>query len=87
MSDKEDGVKMVRHAAAQIESLCPQVINAAKILAARPKSKPALDNMETFRRTWENQTKILTEAVDDIIIIDDLLAVTGKMSNFRDGQS
>lgn len=76
MSDKEDGVKMVRHAAAHIESLCPQVINAAKILAARPKSKPALDNMETFRRTWENQTKILTEAVDDIIIIDDLLAVT-----------
>ncbi|CAL8142922.1 unnamed protein product [Orchesella dallaii] len=76
MSDKEDGVKMVRHAAAQIESLCPQVINAAKILAARPKSKPALDNMETFRKTWENQTKILTEAVDDIIIIDDLLAVT-----------
>lgn len=29
----------VRHAASQIESLCPQVINAAKILAARPKSK------------------------------------------------
>lgn len=39
MSDKEDGVKMVRHAASQIETLCPQVINAAKILAARPKSK------------------------------------------------
>lgn len=33
--------------------------------------------METFRRTWENQTRILTEAVDDIVIIDDLLAVTG----------
>ncbi len=33
---------MVRMAAGQIESLCPQVINAARILAARPKSKVSL---------------------------------------------
>jgi len=46
MSASEDGVKMVRHAAAQIEKLCPQVINAARILAARPKSQAAIDNME-----------------------------------------
>ena len=39
MSNNEDGVKMVRYGAAQIEQLCPQVINAACILAARPKSK------------------------------------------------
>ncbi len=39
MSNNEEGVKMVRMAAGQIESLCPQVINAARILAARPKSK------------------------------------------------
>lgn len=39
MSNNEDGVKMVRYGAAQIEHLCPQVINAARILAARPKSK------------------------------------------------
>ena len=39
MSSQEEGVKMVRMAAAQIESLCPQVINAARVLAARPKSK------------------------------------------------
>jgi catenin alpha len=39
MSGNEDGVKMVRYAASQIENLCPQVINAARILASRPKSK------------------------------------------------
>lgn len=39
MSNNEDGVKMVRYGAAQIEQLCPQVINAASILSARPKSK------------------------------------------------
>lgn len=68
---------MVRYAASQIENLCPQVINAARILAARPKSKVALENMEVFREAWENQVRILTEAVDDITTIDDFLAVSG----------
>lgn len=76
MSGNEDGVKMVRYAAAQIENLCPQVINAARVLAARPRSKVALDNMEVFRQAWENQVRVLTEAVDDITTIDDFLAVS-----------
>ncbi len=79
MSGNEDGVKMVRYAASQIENLCPQVINAARILAARPKSKVALENMEVFREAWENQVRILTEAVDDITTIDDFLAVSGNV--------
>src|SRR5690349_967640 len=77
MSGNEDGVKMVRYAASQIESLCPQVINAARILASRSKSKVALENMDVFRESWENQVRILTEAVDDITTIDDFLAVSG----------
>ncbi|VEN59602.1 unnamed protein product [Callosobruchus maculatus] len=76
MSNNEDGVKMVRYAAAQIDSLCPEVINAARILAARPRSKVAQENMEAFRQSWENQVRILTEAVDDITTIDDFLAVS-----------
>lgn len=78
MSNNEDGVKMVRYAAAQIEKLCPQVINAARILAARPNSKVAQENMEAYRMSWENQVRILTEAVDDITTIDDFLAVSGE---------
>lgn len=39
MSNNEDGVKMVRYAASSIASLYTQVINAARILAARPRSK------------------------------------------------
>ncbi|KAG1678665.1 Catenin alpha [Nymphon striatum] len=76
MSNNEDGVRMVRYAAAQIENLCPQVINAARILAARPRSKVTQENMEVFREAWENQVRILTEAVDDITTIDDFLAVS-----------
>ncbi|XP_064465746.1 catenin alpha-like [Ornithodoros turicata] len=76
MSSHEDGVKMVRCAAAHIEGLCPQVINAARILAARPRSKVAQENMDAFRDAWENQVRLLTEAVDDITTIDDFLAVS-----------
>ncbi|KAI2803188.1 hypothetical protein RDWZM_001318 [Blomia tropicalis] len=76
MSNNEDGVKMVRFAASQIENICPQVINAARILAARPKSKVAQDNMNSFRESWDNHVRILTEAVDDITTIDDFLAVS-----------
>uniref|UniRef100_A0A069DWT0 Putative alpha-catenin n=1 Tax=Panstrongylus megistus TaxID=65343 RepID=A0A069DWT0_9HEMI len=76
MSANEDGVKMVRYAAAQIDGLCPQVINAARILAARPRSKVAMENMDVFRDAWENQVRVLTEAVDDITTIDDFLAVS-----------
>lgn len=76
MSNNEDGVKMVRYAASQIETLCPQVINAAFILSARPNSKVAQENMDAYRHAWENQVRILTEAVDDITTIDDFLAVS-----------
>ncbi|XP_075222300.1 catenin alpha [Lycorma delicatula] len=76
MSGNEDGVKMVRYAASQIDALCPQVINAARILAARPRSKVAQENMDVFRDAWENQVRVLTEAVDDITTIDDFLAVS-----------
>ncbi|UYV60773.1 CTNNA1 [Cordylochernes scorpioides] len=76
VSTNEDGVKMVRHAAQQIETLCPQVINAARILVARPQSKVAQENMQTFREAWELAVRLLTEAVDDITTIDDFLAVS-----------
>lgn len=81
MSANEDGVKMVRYAAGQIDALCPQVINAARILAARPRVKVVQENMDVFRDAWENQVRILTEAVDDITTIDDFLAVSGKIMN------
>jgi len=76
MSNNDDGVKMVRYAASQIENLCPQVVNAGKILSARTKSKVAQENMDVFRDAWINQVRILTDAVDDITTIDDFLAVS-----------
>ena len=46
-----------------------------RILAAK-QSKVAHENMDAFRDAWENQVRILTEAVDDITTIDDFLAVS-----------
>jgi len=74
---------MVRIAAYQVESLCPQVINAARVLTLRPRSKVALENMDVFKDAWERQVRLLTEAVDDITTIDDFLAVTGKICLFH----
>jgi catenin alpha len=39
----------------------------------------AQENMDVFRDAWENQVRILTEAVDDITTIDDFLAVSGMI--------
>lgn len=79
MSNNEEGIKMVRMAAAQIETLCPQVVNAARVLTARPRSKVALENMDVFKDAWERQVQLLMEAVDDITTIDDFLAVSGQL--------
>ncbi|KAM5245358.1 catenin alpha-3 isoform 2-T6 [Hipposideros larvatus] len=76
MSTNEDGIKIVKIAANHLETLCPQVINAALALAARPKSQVVKKNMEMYKRTWENHIHVLTEAVDDITSIDDFLAVS-----------
>ncbi|XP_060225405.1 catenin alpha-3 [Meriones unguiculatus] len=76
MSRNEDGIKVVRIAASHLETLCPQIINAALALASRPKSKVVKNTMEIYKRTWEHYLRILTEAVDDITSIDDFLAVS-----------
>ena len=94
-SANEDVVKMVRYAAHQTQNLCPQAINATWVLASRPRSKLAQDNMDVFGSTWENQVRILTDAVDDIhciVTLDDFLAVSenhilvfAEMDNYEPG--
>lgn len=76
---------MVRLAAKRLQTLCPQVINAARTLAARPHSKVARENMDVFKEAWEKQLQVLTEAVDDITSIDEFLATTGGVQ--KSGES
>ena len=67
---------MVRCAVKQLVQLYPQVTNAARILAGRPTSKVAQENMEVFRQACQQQLAILTDAVDDITAVEDFLAVS-----------
>ena len=52
------------------------MIKAAEVLGNRPKSKVAVENMEVFRSAWEAQLTLLTDAVDDLVTMEDLLAVS-----------
>uniref|UniRef100_A0A8C4VYX3 Catenin alpha-1 n=1 Tax=Gopherus evgoodei TaxID=1825980 RepID=A0A8C4VYX3_9SAUR len=79
ISNNEEGVKLVRMSASQLENLCPQVIckyQCCVALAAKPQSKLAQENMDLFKELWEKQVRVLTDAVDDITSIDDFLAVS-----------
>jgi catenin alpha len=76
MSNNTDGIKLVRMAAIQVQSLSPQVVNAARILCARTASKVAMENMDVFRESWQKNVKLLTDAVDDITQINDFLSVS-----------
>ena len=53
------------------------MINAARTLAARPRSRTARANIDTFKATWESQVHLLVEAVDEITEIDEFLTVSG----------
>lgn len=76
MSNNQFGSNQVSHSIRQLEKLCAQVINAAKILNLRKSSKAAAENMEEFQKRWLEQVKDLIDAVYRIIAVDDLLALS-----------
>ncbi|XP_067858719.1 catenin alpha-3-like [Heptranchias perlo] len=76
MSTNEEGITIIQMASHRIETMCPQVINAALALASSPKSQSIRSNMEMYKKAWESHIRLLTEAVDDVTSIDDFLAVS-----------
>ena len=52
------------------------MIKAAEVLANRSRSKVAGENLEVFRSAWEAQLALLTDAVDDLVTMEDFLAVS-----------
>jgi len=76
LSNDEEGVRMVKLASRQIELLCPQVINTALFLAARPSSELAQKNMVQYKHAWFKQMEMLTDAVDEVTSISTFLTVS-----------
>lgn len=56
-----------------------QVVNAARTLAAQPDSHIAQKNMAVFRETWIENVSLLTDTVDAIIRLNDIMAITGEL--------
>ena len=58
-----DGIKLVRMVAIQVQTLSPQVANAAIILCGLTASKVAAENMDVFRESWQKCVRLLTGIV------------------------
>lgn len=80
MSNNDVGIDRVNYSIEQLEKLSSQVVNAAKILTLRPKSKAASENMVEFQARWIDQVRDLIEAVHKIVAVDDLLAMAEQHS-------
>lgn len=92
MSTNKLGVESVNRSKKQLEKLCSQVINAAKILSLRTSSKAAIENMEEFQDRWidqvkefidvvyrnilDNRSKTTEDIINTINIIEDLLLLS-----------
>ncbi|ESN99844.1 hypothetical protein HELRODRAFT_101461 [Helobdella robusta] len=76
MCTNEDGIRMVSLACDQLQKLCPQVVNACRTLCSHPRSSEAAENAEAFKEAWLKQLTLLTDAVDDLVSLDDFLAVS-----------
>ena len=73
-----EGVEAVRQAASHLQSLHSQVISAARVLTVRSDSQAAHTNMARFRQDWDQAVMVLTEAVDNVVTIQDFLTVSEK---------
>ncbi|XP_069756899.1 catenin alpha-3-like isoform X4 [Narcine bancroftii] len=76
MSTNKEGINIIQMAGHRIETMCPQVINAALALTSSPNSQSLRCNMEMYKQAWETHIHLLTEAVDDVIRIDEFLAIS-----------
>lgn len=79
MSNDIQGVQMVEVAVKQIQILLPQIICSARLLCSYPLSNDVNKNMQAFRDTWLNEIELLLLAIDDILSINEFLAVSENL--------
>ena len=76
MSEDQAGVRLVTEAAEEVGDLQKMIITAVRGLAVNTESLEAKEDVETARKSWLEAVLVLTEAVDNIVTIDDFLAVS-----------
>ncbi len=78
LSNNVEGVQIVEMETLRLRHLVSHIIDSTNIVNAFKTSSVAINNIELFRNSWLNETKILRLAVDDILSINDLLSVCEK---------
>lgn len=79
MSPDPEGVGMLKYSAILLNDLTPQVINAAIVVSLqqdRSENNPAVQNLHEYKQLWKNRADALRMALDSLISMDDMLAVT-----------
>lgn len=79
MSSDRQGIQMVEVALKQVQTLMPQIVCSARLLCAYPLSNEVNKNMMAYRDTWLNEVEILLLAIDDILSINEFLAVSENL--------
>ncbi|XP_062500485.1 catenin alpha-like [Corticium candelabrum] len=76
VSSNPEHVKMVKLSSNELRVLHPEVLNAAQTVMLQSTSKVVRDNLEAYEERWLDQVKLVKYAVDNIVDIDDFLAVS-----------
>ncbi|RNA04485.1 catenin alpha-2-like isoform X4, partial [Brachionus plicatilis] len=76
LSTNREGIKLVELATERLSLLIPLVVKSAQVLCNDPSDPEAKKNMAFFRTEWLNQVNILSLSVDDIISINDFMAMS-----------
>ncbi|CAD5223682.1 unnamed protein product [Bursaphelenchus okinawaensis] len=79
MSPDPEGVGMLKYSAFLLQDVTPQVVNAAVLVSLKPNRSnddPAVQNLHQFKELWRERAKALKIAMDSLIAMDDMVAVT-----------
>uniref|UniRef100_A0AC35TMS0 Catenin alpha-2 n=1 Tax=Rhabditophanes sp. KR3021 TaxID=114890 RepID=A0AC35TMS0_9BILA len=78
LSTDVEGIKDVRYLAQQLEKTSKEVLFAAYILAEYPDCKKSQESLQLFKNNWIRNCDLLTSAIDNLMDVNDFLAVTEK---------
>lgn len=70
-------VQQIKHTAAQVEKLAPQVTSAALSAHGNPRDQHAQQYLTLVKDEWTAKVKQLTAAIDDVTDSQELLTASG----------
>lgn len=74
------GVHIIKAISAELEKMAPVIVASACAVRQNPFDPTAVERLGLLRREWANRLQILTDAVDDVTDIKDLMETTGLVS-------